>query len=252
MTMACEQRPAQLAAYIDGELEPEEASAVDEHVRGCPACAAEIAALVRMRRGLLAARGRYVPDPALRARVRRSIGAVERRRRSSFWLIPAVVGFAAIVILMAMVWPERSLRSEGFGEVADLHVSDLASANPVDVVSTDRHTVKPWFAGRIPFTFNLPEFAGTDYTLIGGRVVYLEQQPGAQLLAGLRQHRISVLIFRESAELARAFPAASEVRQRDSFNVATWQAGDLRFVVIGDADAGAIGKLVQMMKQANP
>jgi hypothetical protein len=61
-----------------------------------------------------------------------------------------------------------------------------------------------------------------------------------------------VLIFRESAELARAFPAASDVRQRDSFNVATWQAGDLRFVVIGDADPGAIGKLVQMMKQANP
>jgi anti-sigma factor RsiW len=252
MTMTCEQRPAQLAAYIDGELGSDEATGVEEHVRGCPVCAAEIAALVRMRRGLLAARGRYVPDPALRARVQRSIGPAKVRRRGYAWLMPAAVGLAAVVILTAMVGTQRSMHAEGFGEVADLHVSDLASANPVDVVSTDRHTVKPWFAGRIPFTFNLPEFAGTDYSLIGGRVTYLEQQPGAQLLVGLRQHKISVLIFRESAELARVFPRASDVRQRDSFNVATWQAGDLRFVVIGDAEPGAIGKLVQMMQQANP
>jgi anti-sigma factor RsiW len=87
---------------------------------------------------------------------------------------------------------------------------------------------------------------------MGGRVAYLEQQPGAQLIVGLRQHRISVLIFRETAEMARVFPAVGTVRQRDSFNVATWQTSELRFVVIGDADAAGIEKLAGMMKQANP
>ncbi|HEY1499990.1 MAG TPA: zf-HC2 domain-containing protein [Acidobacteriaceae bacterium] len=252
MTMACGQQPARLAAYMDGELTAAEALGVEEHVRGCSECALEIAALARLRRGLLAARGRYVPDPALKRRIQQQMAKPTRRTGAWLWLMPATIGLAAVVVLFTMVWTQRSVSSQGFGEVADLHVSDLASANPVDVVSTDRHTVKPWFAGRIPFTFNVPEFGGSEYTLMGGRVAYLEQQPGAQLIVGLRQHRISVLIFRETAEMARVFPAVGTVRQRDSFNVATWQTSELRFVVIGDADAAGIEKLAGMMKQANP
>ena len=82
-------------------------------------------------------------------------------------------------------------------ELADLHVATLASANPVDVVSTDRHTVKPWFAGRIPFTFNLPELQDSPFTLVGGKVSYLNQSPGAELIYRVRQHQISVFIFQE-------------------------------------------------------
>ena len=70
---------------------------------------------------------------------------------------------------------ESARRQRVFSELADLHVSALASATPVDVISTDRHTVKPWFQGRIPFSFNLPELQGSEFTLIGGRVTYLAQ-----------------------------------------------------------------------------
>lgn len=68
-------------------------------------------------------------------------------------------------------------------EVADLHIATLASANPIDVVSTDRHTVKPWFAGKIPFTFNLPELQNSPFTLLGAKVSYLNQSPGAHSIA---------------------------------------------------------------------
>jgi anti-sigma factor RsiW len=76
-------------------------------------------------------------------------------------------------------------------------VATIASANPVDVVSTDRHTVKPWFAGKIPFTFNLPDLQGSAFTLVGGRVSYLRQSPGAELIFKIRQHQVSVFIFQE-------------------------------------------------------
>ena len=66
-------------------------------------------------------------------------------------------------------------------ELADLHVATLASSNPVDVVSTDRHTVKPWFAGKIPFTFNLPELQDSPFVLVGGRVSYLTNRRGRSL-----------------------------------------------------------------------
>ena len=76
-------------------------------------------------------------------------------------------------------------------------MATLASANPVDVISTDRHTVKPWFEGKIPFTFNLPELEGSPFALVGGRVSYLNQSPGAELIFRVRQHQISVFIFQE-------------------------------------------------------
>ena len=102
-------------------------------------------------------------------------------------------------VLISNYLQMRSARNHLFSEVADLHVATLASSSPVDVVSTDRHTVKPWFQGRIPFAFNLPELQNTDFTLLGGRVTYLDQVPGAQLIYDIRKHHISVFIFPEAA-----------------------------------------------------
>lgn len=251
--MACEQNPTELAAYLDGELAQEEAARLTQHVRACSQCAGAVAEQMVLRRSLAAARGRYAPDPDWKRRMLAKMRTEPRLRSRWFGLIPVAIAASVAAVLLGVVWmQQRSVREEAFREVADLHVSDLASDHPVDVVSTDRHTVKPWFAGRIPFSFNVPELAGTEFTLIGGRVAYLEQEPGAQLLVGYRQHRISVLIFRDATGMGHALPEQSGVRSRASFNVATWRAGGLRFVVIGDADAGEMGKLAQLFRQANP
>jgi anti-sigma factor RsiW len=250
-----------VSAYLDGELAPADAIALEQHFQACPHCAAEIAAAMHLRRSMADARGRFIPDPAFKQRVLRSIGMVRSTPRW-FRSLPAAVATATIAIaLAAFLWNVRSsqqaLREQIFREVADLHVSDIASANPVDVVSTDRHTVKPWFAGRIPFSFNLPEFSGTEFTLIGGRVAWLEQEPGAQLLVGAGQHRISVLIFRESGDLARVLPGSSPgaspaARRQASFNISTWRSAGLRFFVVSDAEAGAVVRLARLLQQANP
>jgi anti-sigma factor RsiW len=79
-------------------------------------------------------------------------------------------------------------RNEAMGELPDLHVATTASANPVEVISTGRHTVKPWFQGKLPFTFNLPELQDSTYKLLGDKLVYFEHAPGAQLLYELHKH----------------------------------------------------------------
>jgi len=251
--MACELKPETLAAYMDGELAAGNAPQVEEHVRNCPQCAAAVAEQMHLRRSLAAARGRYVPDPAWKKRMLTSVGSPPQQRLRWFaWLLAAIAIASVVVLMVGIAVQRRGAREEAFREVADLHVSDLASDHPVDVVSTDRHTVKPWFAGRIPFSFNVPEFAGTEFTLIGGRVVYLQQEPGAQLIVGLKQHRISVLIFREVPDSGRELPRHSGTEARAGFNVATWRADGLRFIVIGDADAGEITALAQRFRAANP
>jgi anti-sigma factor RsiW len=247
--MDCDQSSVALGAYLDDELRSNEAAAVCEHIGSCSKCAAEIAELVRMKRGLRAAHGRFTPSAELRRSVEQQIRK-PNRRRSRPQLVPAAV-LAAAVLLIVIASSLFVHRPDDFAEIADLHVNALASANPVDVVSSDRHTVKPWFQGKIPFSFNRPEFFGTNFTLLGGRVVYFDQRPGAQLIVAMRQHKTSVLIFQDTPELDRAFAIPAAVSHHSNFSIDTWHSQGLRFFVIGDADPSSIGSLSQAFKTAN-
>jgi anti-sigma factor RsiW len=144
----------------------------------------------------------------------------------------------------------ESLRRQHFyTELADLHVATLGSANPVDVISTDRHTVKPRFQGKIPFSFNLPELQNTDFTLVGGRVAYVGQQSGAHLIYQIRKHEISVFIL-PTGNSDALFRDDSKVERRQAFNVEDWTQGGLRYVIFGDASAEDIQKLSALLRAA--
>jgi len=143
---------------------------------------------------------------------------------------------------------ETSRRKQVYSELADLHVSALASSTPVDVLSTDRHTVKPWFQGKIPFTFNLPELQGSDFSLVGGRVTYFEQTPGAHLIYQLRKHDISVFIFPDRGlEIPIAPPGPVQVL---SFNLESWTQDGLRYFVLGDASVADIDALSKLLRSS--
>jgi len=145
----------------------------------------------------------------------------------------------------------HSAREQIYSEIADLHVATLASASPVDVVSTDRHTVKPWFQGRIPFSFNLPELQNSEFSLLGGRVTYLDQTPGAHLIYDVRKHHISVFVFQgQSASFSASLGDSSLSPKKLPFTMETWAQGGLRYFVVGDAGAGDIAKLANMFKAA--
>src|SRR5271170_3387489 len=199
-----------LDRYLDDELSVSELTELEAHLRGCPACAADALSRLQLKRMTQAVGRRYRPSPQFRLKIEQSISASKR----SQWLRRWVPGFAALamlglVLISAALWQQRSRTEEALSELADSHVSTLASTNPVDVVSTDRHTVKPWFQGKLPFSFNIPDLQNSPFKLIGGRVAYFQQSPGAQLLFEVRKHRISVFIFQNRAELSRLNSGAS-------------------------------------------
>ncbi|MGA7615776.1 MAG: hypothetical protein WBX15_11425 [Thermoanaerobaculia bacterium] len=162
--------------------------------------------------------GRFVPSDLLRARV---------KRRVTGWrlpsLIPLVAGMAAVII-GAFVLTGTFGKSASGRELADLHATILASANPVDVLSTDRHTVKPWFEGRLPFSFPIPEMSGTPYHVIGGRVVYVHNQPVAYIMVGKARHRLSLFV---------AMTDLPTAKMRE-FECVSWSNGGLNYVLVGD------------------
>jgi anti-sigma factor RsiW len=247
--MTCDWVP-KLDRYMDGELFGGELTEVEDHLRACPTCAADALSRLQLKRMTQAAGRRFSPRPAFRLKISESINAAKRPRWARRWA-PALAAAAAVVLMLipAAVWVQHLRSEQALGELADLHVSTLASANPADVVSSDRHTVKPWFQGKLPFTFNLPELQTSRFMLIGGRLTYFQQSPGAQLLFEVGKHQISVFIFQNRAELSR-LNSGSSLSRKLAFNTETWAEGGLWYFVLGDASLTDVHDLSELLRSA--
>lgn len=257
--MTCDPWRDKLEAYVDSassqeELSPEELANLEAHLRTCSSCAADALGRLQMKRMTQAAAARYSPSPQLQLRIERSI----RKKRGPLWgfawmqgmrlaMAPAAVLLVLVVALT--VWLRHSAREQALAELVDLHVSTLASANPVDVISSDRHTVKPWFQGKLPFTFNLPELQNSSFKLLGGRVMYFEHSPGAQLLFQIRSHQLSVVILQDRPGTIPFAMGVTATRVL-AFNLETWSEDGLRYVVISDASPADVHELSVLIRGA--
>src|SRR5271167_616935 len=241
--MVCESWKEKLDTYLDCELPEVEMRTFDAHVRSCPSCSADALTRVQMKRAIQVAGRRFTPSAEFRRRVLQDIASKPRRSLGLGWMfaLAAAVILAVGAVTLSYVGT-RSDRGQVFSEIADLHVTTLASSSPVDVISTDRHTVKPWFQGKIPFAFNLPELQNSEFSLLGGRMTYLDQTPGAQLIYDVRKHHISVFVFQERAKPASLDKTSLSPKDLP-FNMETWSQGGLRYFVIGDTSAADIDSL---------
>lgn len=254
--MSCQDWQTRVEAYVDAELPPHEMDSFRVHAANCSECASTALALVEAKGALRRAGHRYVATSELRARIlsesraaAKSISQPESPPAKVLSWPRWVMAAAALLLLAAglFFFSARPQRPSSLAEFADLHVADLASSNPVEVVSTDRHTVKPWFQGRIPFTFDLPDLEGSPYTLTGGRVAYFHQEPGAQLIFTYQRHMISAFIFRDTPQLAISQSSFSD--RSTSFNLQTWTQNGLRYVLVSDVSAATLQQLAALLQQ---
>lgn len=249
--MACDRTEKLAAAYLSGEIQEGDRLSFERHMLTCGECTAEVAGTVMLDRSLRTMRNHFQPAADFKARV---LGATvpervrqESGRRSSarnfLWLRFAWPALATAVLAVAVILP-MMVYSHAQGrrlvaEISDIHAATLASTNPVDIVSTNRHVVKPWFEGKLPFGFNVPELANTGFSLDGGRLVYLRQQPGAELLLHYGLHRCSIFIFQDGPAFSRAL---SEVHD-GPFHLEMRRQNGLIFFAIGDLDQDPLRNL---------
>ena len=214
----------EIQRYADGELD--DAATIEQHLRGCAACGNAVVAEMQLKRAVREA-ARLMPPDVLRARVRRQLFGAQR---PVAWMAAAAAVALVVGGLLAATAVGTFISAR---ELADLHATILASASPVDVVSTDRHTVKPWFEGRLPFAFDIPELAGTPFHVIGGRVVYAREQPVAYVMIGKGSHKLSLFVARV------ALPA----RSGHGFESVTWRANGLSYALVGDVPRSDLEQL---------
>jgi anti-sigma factor RsiW len=253
--MSCTDWQSRLEAYVDAELSQQERQKFLAHAAQCPECATATLALAEAKRAIRRAGQRFTATAQLRERVQanaRQTDEVKTRKphppRLLQWPRWAMAA-AAVVLLAAGLFfvSGRYHKANSLAEFADLHVANLASANPVEVVSSDKHTVKPWFQGRVPFTFDLPELQGSLFTLTGGRVTYFHQEPGAQLIFAYQRHMISAFIFRDTPQLAISQTSFSD--RSTSFNLETWTQDGLRYVLVSDVNDETLSQLARLLQK---
>ena len=246
--MVCESWKTKLETYLDGELPEQEMRTFDAHVRNCHSCSADVLMRVQMKRTIQVAGKRFTSSAEFRRQVQQSIALRPQRSLLPVWVFAATaVAVLAVGTLTLTYVQTRSGRDQVYSEIADLHVATLASSSPVDVISSDRHTVKPWFQGKIPFAFNLPELQNSEFSLLGGRMTYLDQTPGAHLIYDVRKHHISVFVFQDRS-LAARLDGNALAPEKQPFNIETWSQGGLRYFVIGDASTADLDSLAKLFK----
>jgi anti-sigma factor RsiW len=241
--MSCQWRD-KAVRYVDDELDVPARQEFSAHLASCTECTAAVNAQVGLKKALRIAGKRFTAPPELHAAVFRSIRPDKTVNPWWKWAL-APLCLLLLGVIGFLLYPRPS-RDPMIASLVDHHVTSLASTNPVDVVSSDKHTVKPWYQGRLPFTFNLPDLAGTTFQLVGGKVVYAGQQPGAQLWYQAGPHKVSVFIF-------QARPGAGKAgSNRDlSFSVNSWGQGGLQYYLVTDANQDEAAKLVSMFQEAN-
>lgn len=245
--------PDLIEAYMDEELDASQRAAVGQHVAACAECSEAYARLREQKEGIKAA-ARYYNAPAeLRQAVRDALRraaepAATPRGREMPWRWMAV---AATVLLVASVsWNLMQLRHGGVENsvaesVAGDHIRSLLGTHLVDVPSSDQHTVKPWFAGKLDFSPEVRNFETEGFPLIGGRIEYLAGRRVAALVYRRRQHVINVFTW----------PAASadgggEVRlARDGYNLLQWTDGPMTYWAASDVSAVELDRLRDLYRR---
>jgi anti-sigma factor RsiW len=256
-------------ALADGELTADQLANANNHLAECPACTSNALYQSLLKSATSRAGHRYTPPPQLRERLaflatQTNSQLQQRGNRTAASLSRSVgrfgsLGWAAAAVLLfvslSQVFIQRAAqkaetasaeRAAQVTEVFDQHVATLADSQPLQVISTDRHTVKPWFQGKIPFSFNLPQSLPNDVTLEGANLTYLGNQPAAQLVYSIGKHRVSVFLRQRS----RSAEASELPAENSGFHVMGFSTSVLDVIAVSDADPARLAELVTAVRQA--
>jgi anti-sigma factor RsiW len=235
--MTCDEVEILLHALLDGELDAGHARDVEAHVAGCPRCASQLAAYRDMQAVIGRTDLRLKAPADLRRRIERALPAravSEPNRRAllkGFAFGSVLSGALAAGLVMVVLRDDRDQRI--IGDVVSAHLRSLQAEHLTDVQSSDQHTVKPWFNGRLDIAPPVVELTAQGFTLIGGRLDYIDGRSVGALVYKRRGHLINLFVVQPST--ADRFASTAEKVQ--GFNIRRWSSGGLEFWAVSDLNS---------------
>ena len=250
-------RPEMVAAHADGQLATSEALEMERHLKTCANCDTAY----RGQRALSAMVGDpalYYKAPAsLRQRLAETLAPdessspimsrVSRARRPHIWRNLALAASAAFVIVItttiATRFNQTAPQEMALHDVIQSHVRSLMVNHLADVPSTDQHTVKPWFNGKLDFSPPVKDLASDGFPLVGGRIDVIEDRSVAALIYRRHAHFINLFIW-PSADA----PGPEVTTSRRGYNVIHWNQAGMTYWAVSDLNRGELEQFVEMLK----
>lgn len=250
--MVCRDVLDRLSPFLDDELDPVVSREISQHLETCPSCAAAFARQKELSESLRSQVEYHRAPDLLRARVLRDAGAVRGDARTRAramaptwqWIgaAAAVVAFIGGAWLIAAL-PRASENDAITREAVSSHIRSLMAAHLEDVASTDQHTVKPWFSGKLDFSPPVADFASSGYPLVGGRLDYLHGRSVAALVYQHRKHVINVFVW----PVSDGREAIARPVTQNGFHVVRATHARMAYWVVSDLNADELAVFARML-----
>ena len=231
--MTCDEAEALLHALIDGELDAGHTREVENHIAGCPRCAAALRDYRAMSKMIAEAGVHYTAPLALRQRIEAALprpqAAPNRRAVLRGFAMGSAVSALAATGLVAIVLRRDDVERIQ-SEVVSAHLRSLQAGHLTDVVSTDQHTVKPWFNGKLDVAPPVIDLTAQGFTLVGGRLDYVDARAIGAVVYKRRQHIINLFV----AQTANTERRSAKIETVQGFNIRHWSDRGLNYWAVSD------------------
>ena len=237
---ACVDQELLLGGLVDGELDAANIASVEAHVARCDGCREELERLQAVR-SLLGTDGvRHEAPEGLRRRIAElpELSPARAPRRLPGWLAPGVAGALAAALAMVAFTGPLQQQSALDQQIISSHVRSLQPGHLIDVQTSNRHVVKPWFNGKIDFAPPVPELAKDGFPLAGGRLDYLNGRTVAAIVYKRRLHTINLFVW--------PAPTSGDKRiEKDGYSMSEWSQGGLRYAAVSDVSPAELEQFRQ-------
>jgi mycothiol system anti-sigma-R factor len=249
--MRCDESRPRLEAYLDGELAETERRQLREHLASCSDCGSEAASLERLHAGIRQSAPIYRAPETLRSQLRFALRREAAPAAQVVRPAPGWLAYAASLLLAVALGSGGTLLINGerqedtiASELIDSHLRSLLADHLTDVASSDRHTVKPWFAGRSDVSPPAVDLTAQGFPLVGGRLDLIAGKPIPALVYKRREHVINVFV------LPASHGDLSTTIARHGYSVRHWDAGDLGFWAVSDAAPSELADFERAFREA--
>jgi len=250
----CEQTQKLLHGYVDGELDLLKNLEIDQHLQECAACAQAHTDLQALRAALKEDAPYFEVPSGLQNRIRSSVREASKAGPSPLVIPPRWLGIAAsLVFVLITGWGLLYVLSNRAAKVASVERFVLASyvrsemlpTHRVDVESSNQHTVKPWFAGKVDFAPLVPDLTDHEFFLVGGRLDYLDDRAVAALVYQRRKHFINLLIWPSTQDAETAPKAVT----RQGYHLFHWTQSGMAYWAVSDLNPAELQQFVHQVQE---
>jgi len=247
--MTCREAGPLLHARLDNELDMASSASVDVHLSDCRVCAAQYQALQNLHEELVSSDLAYAPGIALERKLADRF-LREEKSPSRLWnwswpsaSVMAAVAIAAVVLIAFLPMLRVSNTDTLSAEILDNHLRALQAVHPVDVPSSDQHTVKPWFQGKTSFSPPVPDLTQDGFILIGGRLEVIHQQPAAAIVYRRRQHVIDLYVSPSTDTDSKI-----ELHELGGYHLLHWTQNNMSYWAVSDVDAADLRTFADLIR----